>query len=82
LEKRRLRGGLAALDSFPGRGHEEGGADLCSLGSSDRTRGNGSQLHQGKFRLDVRKRFFTERVFVHCNRLPRERWSMPQACSM
>lgn len=27
---------------------------------------------QGKFRLDIRKRFFTETVVTHCNRLPGE----------
>lgn len=60
-------------------GKAEGGATLCSLGSSDRTHGSGSKLHQGRFRL-VSGSLSMLRGWPNSGTGFLEGWLMPQAC--
>ena len=58
LEKRRLRGDLRAAVRYLKWSYKEEGDRLCSRVCCDRTRENGFKLKEGKFKLDIRKKFF------------------------
>lgn len=66
-----------ALYSFLRGRSGEKDAGLFSLVSSHRAHGKGSELCQGRFRLGIRRHFYTERVVQHWSRLPREMVDAP-----
>ncbi|KAJ7418448.1 hypothetical protein BTVI_29118 [Pitangus sulphuratus] len=74
LEKRRFKGKLITPYNYL-----NGGCNRVSLLSRQLVTGqeDNLKLHQGRYRLDIRRTFFMERVAKHCNGLPREVVDLP-----
>ena len=71
LKNSRLWRDLIAIFQYLKGAYKKDGVQLFAQANNDRTRGNSFKLKEGRFRLDVRRKFFTQRVVMHWNGMPR-----------
>jgi len=76
LETRRLQGDLTASFQYLKGDSRQEGDQLFTWAYSKRTRGNGFKVQEGRFKLDAKKKFFTQRVVRRWHR-PIEKLWMP-----
>ena len=77
LQRRTLRGDLTVAFQYLRGEYKQKGEWLFTRVDSDRTWGDGFKLRQERFRLDIRRKFFTQRMVPHWNRLPKEVLDVP-----
>jgi len=77
LEKRRLREDLIAVFQYLKGAYRKEWENIFSRACCGRTRNSGFKVREGRFRLDIRKKFFTVRVVKHWDGLPREAVKVP-----
>ena len=77
LEKRRLQGDLILAFQCIKGAYKKDRERLFTGACSDRTGGKDFKPKEGRFRLDIRKKFFMMRMVRHWNRLPREVVDVP-----
>lgn len=71
LEERRLGGDCISFYNYLKESCSEEGVSLFSWVTSESNWGYSLNFCQGRFRLDIKKYSFEERIIKHCHRLPR-----------
>jgi len=76
LERKRLWGHLIAAFQYLKGAYKQERSQLFVRVENRRTRGNGFKLKKGRFRLDIRGKFFTMRVVRCWNSCPERLWML------
>ncbi|TRZ11260.1 hypothetical protein HGM15179_015848 [Zosterops borbonicus] len=72
LQKKRFQRDIIGVFQYLKGSYKKAAEGLFTGACNERKRGNYFKLEKGRFRLDIRKKFFEVRVVSHRNRLLRE----------